>query len=215
MFVFLVLSAHCTHTHTHTLILSPYSPHHILSLSWTWTLNPEVDIDGAIIALETEDGGDLILSGAENTYVSAGLKIDIKGDSGVDIETVNGDIDINAPSGSIHHFADKLSIGTRSGVNIETDDGEIVIETEGDGSGSITLQAGIDSNDSANVFIRAVNDIDLTAGEASNGSATSNGGDINLEALAGAVNTASGGNVAVNTDGNGDFTVDNTVVPGP
>ena len=156
----------------------------------------------------TNNGGDIVLGASASTANPAsGGNVKVKGDSGVDIETVIGDIDVAAPSGSIVHFADKLSIGTKSGVNIETDDGEIVIETEGDGS--ITLQAGVDnSRNSANVFIRAVHDIDLTAG-IYNDEPTSNGGDINLLAQA---SGAFGGNVAVTTDRNGDFTVDAAVV---
>ena len=77
--------------------------------------------------------------------------------------------------------------------------GDIIIDADSD-----ILEAGVDIN------IRAANDIDLVAGEDSTGSATSNGGDINLVALTGP--TPGGGNVAVNTDG--DFTVDgSTVLP--
>ena len=61
----------------------------------TWTLNPEVDIDGAYIAIETKAGGDLILSGAANTYVSAGLEIDIKGDSVAVTTDGNGDFTVD------------------------------------------------------------------------------------------------------------------------
>ena len=81
--------------------------------------------------------------------------------------------------------------------------GDIIIDADSD-----ILEAGVDIN------IRAANDIGLSAGQDSTGTATNNGGDINLEAFAGTGPTPPGGNVAVNTNGDGDFTVDgSTVLP--
>ena len=106
-------------------------------------------------------------------------------ESSGDITLQAGDVTINA--GSVDIDADD---------NINIEGGDIIIETGDD--------------DDAVIEIRAANNIGLTAGEDSTGSATSNGGDINLVALTGP--TPGGGNVAVNTDG--DFTVDgSTVLP--
>ena len=67
------------------------------------------------------------------------------------------------------------------------------------------------TDDDAVVFIQATNDIDLAAGLNGDGG---EGGDITIEAFAGTGPTPPGGNVAVNTNGDGDFTVDgSTVLP--
>ena len=108
--------------------------------------------------------------------------------------TIDADDDITLQAGDVTINAGSVDIDADDNINIEG--GDIIIETGDD--------------DDAVIEIRAANNIDLVAGEDSTGSATSNGGDINLVALTGP--TPGGGNVAVNTDG--DFTVDgSTVLP--
>ena len=97
-----------------------------------------------------------------------------------------------------------------AGTDASGDDADVFISTK---KGDIIMNAGIDG-DLSDVFISTANDIKLSSGVDSSGAATNIGGDIKLEAKSDSGTNSSGGNVKVNTDGNGDFTVDgSTVLP--
>ena len=88
-------------------------------------------------------------------------------------------------------FGDSIGIKGEGdfGVDIETVKGDIII--------------GAGTDDESDVLIRAAKNIDLTAGVDSTGTgtATNNGGNISIEVKSGSMNTASGGDVGVVTEG--------------
>ena len=129
---------------------------------------------------------------------------------GEDTNTVDiiaeDDIDINSGSGSV--------IDIDSGIDINANENVILragASDEANEGGDIVLDAQAQCptcpTRGGKVRVRADDDIDLTAG-------VDSGGDINLEAKSDSGTNSSGGNVAVNTNGDGDFTVDgSTVLP--
>ena len=144
-----------------------------------------------------------------NIKIDSGANVDINAHENVNVTAEGGDINLEA----------KAQDGT--GPTPQAQGGDIIIESEVDidvvagailtletDDGAITLEAGGTNNDDAVINILAKSNLNLNAGVGEGG------GDIALTAFAGTGSTPFGGNVAVNTNGDGDFTVDgSTVLP--
>jgi len=173
-----------------------------------------VSIEADNVDIEANDdiiidaGDDISLDASNDVTIGAGSNVTIEGDSGVDIESDGGNINLDAfRSGTGPTAGGNINLGADVDIDI-AGGGFITLETD---DGDITLDAGrVDDfatgNNQAEVDIKAANDIELSAG-----AATDSGGDITLQALTGPT-PGDGGDVFVIKDG--DFTVDgSTVLP--